>query len=580
MNTLALESPTAPMPPLSRRGLSLRERIGQTCQVHAGFMAGWSEGQVEDYFGCHPVGGIFIGGEVIGVSADTDKASALRDRIALFRRISMNTTGVPLAVAGDLENGAGGAVRGLTAFPNMMALGAAGDADAAYEYGRWTALEACATGFNWCLGPVADLSLNWLNPVVNLRSLGSDPRQVARLLDALIRGMQDHGLSATAKHFPGDGVDFRDQHLCLSINSLDETAWRRTFGAVFRRCIESGVHAIMAGHIALPWRDARTRDGCRDGMPIPATVSQPILTDLLRGELGFDGVLISDALIMAGFTGWADRERRLIEAFNAGIDVMLWPGDDYFDLIERALADGRISEKRLDESVARVLALKSRQADVAGNPADTSHCRPATQVGITATDAAAFARQLGQRSLTLLRNRASVLPLAPDRARRVCVVVASIRDDENALAIAEPLLARLRARGCEVTVQVNGNCLDLTRREEAGERFDALIALFEQSIHGQKNTMRPTAAPAECMWMLQGLATMRPVIVSLGSPYLLHDMPWADTCINAYGSSRFSLEALDAALFGEKPFTGSCPVDAGGEWLTPANRCSPIAPCP
>lgn len=536
--------------------MSLRERIGQTCQIHAGFMAGWSDAEVADYLGRNPVGGIFVGGEVIGPAADMP--ARLRERIARYQRASAR----PLAVAGDLENGAGGAVRGLTAFPNLMALGAVDDVDMAYDYGRWTALEAAEVGFNWCLGPVADLSLNWLNPIVNLRSPGSDTRKVARLLEALIRGMQDHGLSATAKHFPGDGVDFRDQHLCVSVNSLGEEAWRRVFEPVFRRCIGAGVHAIMAGHIALPWADGRTN---RAGIPIPATVSEPVLTGLLRGELGFGGVIVSDALIMAGFTGWAAREQRLIEAFNAGVDVMLWPGDDYFDLMERAIADGRISEERLNASVARVLAMKAAQAPAGDAGASAV---PAEAVSCGEGGAGDFGRELGRRSLTLLRNREGVLPLDPAGTRRVFVLLASARG-ERGLPVIEPFLAGLRARGCEVTVRVNGNCLDLLKREESGERFDALVVLFEQSTHGIKNTMRPVGEMGECMWMVQGLATMKPVVVSLGSPYLLNDMPWAGTCINAYGSSAFSLEALAAALFGEIPFLGKCPVDAGGEWVPP-----------
>ena len=549
---------TPEIPETKRRawhGMSLRERIGQTCQIHAGFMANWSDAEIRAYFARNPVGGVFVGGEVIGPAED--KLAELKRRIALFQEASV----VPLTVAGDLENGAGGAVRGLTAFPNLMALGAIDDVDVAYDYGRWTALEATAVGFNWCLGPVADLSLNWLNPVVNLRAIGSDPAQTACLLDALIRGMQDHGLSATAKHFPGDGVDFRDQHLCPGVNSLDADDWHRTFGAVFRRCIETGVHAIMAGHIALPWADARTN---RAGVPIPATVSKPLLTDLLRGELGFEGVVASDALIMPGFTSWAAREQGLITAFDAGVDVMLWPGDDYFEVMERAIERGLISEERLNASVERVLAMKALQAK------KTAELPVATvTLGASNTEALAYGRLIGERSLTLLRNRRGVLPLNPKTVRRVCVLLATAREAERVQKIAGPLLERLRARGCEVVVQVNGNCLDLVKREAAGEKFDALIALFEQSIHAIKNTMRPGADLAECMWMLQGLATMEPIIVSLGSPYLLNDMPWAETCINAYGSSCFSLEALDAALFGEIPFAGVCPVDAGGAWVMP-----------
>jgi beta-N-acetylhexosaminidase len=263
----------------------------------------------------------------------------------------------------------------------------------------------------------------------------------------------------------------------------------------------------------------------------------------------------------------------LIEAFNAGVDVMLWPGDDYFDLMERAIADGRISEERLNASVARVLAMKAAQA-----PAGDAGARAVAAGAVSCGEGGAgdFGRELGRRSLTLLRNREGVLPLDPARTRRVFVLLASARG-ERGLPVIEPFLAGLRARGCEVTVRVNGNCLDLLKREESGERFDALVVLFEQSTHGIKNTMRPVGEMGECMWMVQGLTTMKPVVVSLGSPYLLNDMPWAHTCINAYGSSAFSLEALAAALFGEIPFLGKCPVDAGGEWVPPGGLSGAVS---
>ncbi len=149
----------------------------------------------------------------------------------------------------------------MTAFPNMLAIGATNDPVAAYEYGRWTAAEATRVGFNWTFGPVVDLCLNWLNPVVSIRSLGQSAERVAELAGALIRGCQEHGLSATAKHFPGDGVDFRDQHLCVAVNSLSEPEWQETFGRVYESCFDAGVHAVMAGHIGLPWVESRTGTG-------------------------------------------------------------------------------------------------------------------------------------------------------------------------------------------------------------------------------------------------------------------------------------------------------------------------------
>ena len=456
--------------PLNASQLTRREKIGQTCQLHGKEIAGLADEQLAAYLHERPIGSVFLGSEIIG--SDGDCAEGLQVLIERLQKKSQ----IPLSISGDLENGAGGAVRGLTAFPVNLALGAVNDPAEAYEYGKWTAVEAARIGFNWTFGPVVDLSLNWLNPIVSVRSLGSFPDRVAELASALIRGLQDHGLSATAKHFPGDGVDFRDQHLCVSVNAFSEEKWQMTFGRVYEACFAAGVHSVMAGHIALPWIEPGTGTG---RAPLPGTTSRCILHDLLRERMGYDGVVVSDALIMAGFRGrTSGQENLIVEAFQAGIDVMLWPGSDYFDLMERALETGRISEERL-----------------------------------------------------------------------------------------QPLLEGLRRRGISVDFHINGNCLDLRKREEAGERFQVLIAIFELGTHSLKNTMRPTGPMAECMWTIQGLQSVEPIIVSLGSPYLLNDMPWADTCINAYSSNPHTLKALEAALFGDIPFAGISPVQESGAWL-------------
>ena len=544
--------------PFSLARLSLREKIGQTCQSCSRDMGDWSDEGVASFFARNPVGSLFLGNEVIG--SESEAAPGLARFIAECQAASR----IPLSIAGDLENGAGGAIRGLTVFPHLLALGAVDDPRAAYEYGRWTAQEARRAGFNWSFGPVVDLSLNWLNPIVSIRSLGGRADRVAELAAALIRGSQEHGLSATAKHFPGDGVDFRDQHLCLSVNSQPEARWEETFGRVYKKCFAAGVHAVMAGHIALPWLDPTRGAG---GAPLPATTSRRILHDLLRERMGFEGVVVSDALIMAGFRGRAaSREDLIVEAFAAGIDVMLWPGGDYFELMERALDRGRITEERLDQSVRRILAMKARQGLLAENgaplpaPPAPAELAPAAEAG-----ARRFADEIAERSLTLVENRLGLLPLDPARVKRVQVLLATPAEKgaEERLA---PFLDGLRARGIEVSFQVNGNCLDLRRREAAGERWDALVAVFELWTHGLKNTMRPTGAMAECMWTIQGLEEVSPVVVSCGSPYLLYDMPWAETCINAYSSGPSTLRALGRALFGEIPFAGVSPVEAQAGW--------------
>jgi len=546
--------------------MTLREKIGQTCQIHGEDISHVSGEELKAFFQERPVGSIFLGSEVIG-SKSMD-AGELEHLIGTCQKISR----VPLSISGDLENGAGGAIRGMTAFPNLLALGAVDDSLAAYDYGRLTALEAARVGFNWTFGPVVDLCLNWLNPVVSIRSLGQSPERVGELAAAFIRGAQENGLSATAKHFPGDGVDFRDQHLCVAINSLSEEEWDATFGQVYRACMDAGVHAVMAGHVALPWIEPNTGTG---RAPLPATTSRRILGDLLREKIGFDGVIVSDALIMAGFRGKAaTRAELIVEAFDAGIDVMLWPGNDYFNLMERAIEDGRISEERLDESVRRILAMKARQGLLRETPGEIE---PDSVPEISSVkplpEAVGFAESLAERSLTLVENRRKLLPLNPAKIKRVQVLLATPREP-GAEKRMSPLLKGLKARGMAIDLHVNGNCLDLRRKEQAGERYDALIVIFELGTHGLKNTMRPTGAMAECLWTVQGLETMEPIIVSLGSPYVLYDVPWADTCINAYSSNPHTLRAVELALFGDIPFAGTSPVALEDPWTVSVGRAS------
>ena len=535
-------------------GMSLREKIGQTCQAQLSGVLAQASGDLAGYLERYPVGSVFAGKEIIG-GAEAD-ADTMRQVVDDFQQAST----IPLSVAGDLENGAGGAICGLTEFPQLMALGAAASSELAYEYGHWTAAEARQAGFNWTFGPVADLSLNWLNPVLGTRCLGDRLDDCIPLLGSLIRGFQDHGLSATAKHFPGDGVDFRDQHLGLSINSLDEKTWRASYGRVFSSVIEAGVQSIMAGHIALPWLDGRCGRG---GRFTPATVSAPILTRLLREEMGFQGILVSDALIMAGFTSWAKHRERTIAAFNAGIDVMLWPGENYFDIMAEAVETGEVPLSRLDESVRRILEFKTAQGLFNTSGAPLAEAAPVT-VHAGARD---FAKTVAARCLTLVRNRRDVLPLNANKIQTVLILYASARPS-TALSRVAPFVKKLEARGIAVRVHVNGNCLDIVKMEESGERFDAFLCLVDQHMHDLKNTMRPTGEMGECLWTVQNTETLDPVIISLGSPYLLNDMPYADTLVNAYSSDPFVMEALDQALFGEAGFPGKSPVETGGDWVS------------
>lgn len=530
--------------------LSLREKIGQTAQECLSDLVHWYPDGLAPALSEYPVGSIFVGADVAG-----QKQGGYENMSRLIQECRAATR-IPLSVAGDLENGAGTVLPTLTTFPPYLCLGATEDAELAYEYGQHCALESRALGFDWTFSPVADLAMNWLNPVVGTRCLGESTDRVLPLLTALIKGLQDHGMSATAKHFPGDGVDFRDQHLITSVNSLSQEAWWDSYGRIYKVCFDAGVHTIMAGHIALPWLDQATGKG---GRPRPATVSRPILNDLLRNELGFEGLVVSDALMMAGFTGWATYEDRIIEAFNAGVDIMLWPGRNYVPLMENAIERGRISMERLDESVERILAFKTKKGLFKPQAADES------QPPISQPQTLDLSVSVAAKGITLVRNHEDRLPLSPTQTKKILLILATQVQAGAEMKMAT-MIHQFEARGAEVTVQINGNCLDLYKREDASEHFDALLVVYQIGMHFPKNSPRPVGEVAECMWMQQNTNTLSPIIISMGTPYLLHDMPYASTMVNTYGANKSVQQELVSLLYGEIPFTGNSPVDVGGDW--------------
>ncbi|MBT2288994.1 hypothetical protein J7E73_07575 [Paenibacillus albidus] len=539
--------------------MSLPEKIGQTMQAHAGRLPFKQndEQALAAYLNKYPVGSFFIGGEVIQKAAG--KAGEYREWIELLQKLSR----VPLLFSGDLEAGAGSAVRSLTTFPPLPALAAADDEALAYAYGKFTALEGRAAGFTWALAPTVDIVRNWMNPIITTRCLGDDAKRVARLSAAILRGMQDHGMAACAKHFPGDGVDYRDQHIITTINDLSEEEWFGTYGEVSAHLIQAGVMTYMTGHIALPWLEKVPHGE----PPVPATVSYPITTQLLRERLGFEGVILSDALDMGGFLAWGDYRKRIVDCFNCGTDVLLWPGVRYFEVMEQALADGSVTIERLDASVRRVLVLKARlgmlRLDPAGRDPLAQELRNDTLPQELDLEARELSRTLGERCVTLVRNRQQLLPLDPLKTKRVLVIMLNKATEGRKFTRMELFVDLLRARGLEVDLLEEFEPLDtLQMWETSGVRWDAAFAPYFMPLHGMMNTARPVGEAAKAIWAMLHAETIRPIGVSFATPYLLRDMPFLDTLVNAYSLHAESVEFTVKALFGEVPFQGVSPVQA------------------
>ncbi len=471
---------------------------------------------------------------------------------------------VPVIVSSDLECGAGRVVEGATSFPDLMSLAATDDEALAFEMGRATAVEGRACGVHWAFGPVVDVNANPHNPDANTRTLGDDPDRIARLSAAMIRGMQQNGLCATAKHFPGAGFDDRDQHICTTINPLRMDQWFAVSGRTFREAIDAGVGSIMIGHIALPAWDsvgalASTGLCPGDGAHIqnapPATLSRKIVTGLLRERMGFQGVIITDALDMGGVTSWGPFEEIIPGVIEAGCDMILFasPKRD-FAILKRAVGSGRLTEARIDESVRRILALKEtlglhKERDPRPlSAADSEHFRRAGQ-------------EIAEKALTLVRDRHEALPLKLEQGTRVLSYHFRGDPEFNNVDAFDDLL---RARGVEVAR------FDETEQGRLPARLDDFDVVLMSAVLGPcwgTSRIRPAGNYMRDVWALITSRHPRLALVSYGSPYLLYEMPRLPLVINAYSPDLNTQKAVLRLLTGEIAATGKSPVNLDSPYL-------------
>jgi beta-N-acetylhexosaminidase len=456
---------------------------------------------------------------------------------------------VPLLIASDLENGAGCMIDGATEFPRPMAAGSAGDARLVEQMGRVTAREGRAFGVHWTFSPVVDLNVNFQNPVTNVRSLGDQAVPVARLAAAWIRGMQASGeLAATAKHFPGDGIDDRDQHICTSINDLPMKRWWQTYGKVWRSAVEAGVYSIMVGHIALPAYEGLEADLAS---ALPATLNPRLQIDLLRDELGFQGVVVSDAAPMIGIASRLRSEEEAIQNILAGSDVYLFaePKKD-FALLKRAVEQGRLSIEQVEQSVRRVLEMKAR-LNLYERPfgADLTKKEKA--------DHEALALRLAQKSITLLRSNELTPKSLPEGARLLTVTVTYDNgrpDNERWLPAVDQAL---RQRGYQVDHLDNPSHSVLFENAGSYDRVFVNVVIYPHALFG---TLRLTGHMMDIFWKAFYVDHLNVVFTSFGSPYLLYEQPHLPNLYLAYGHSAASQQAAVGVWLGEIPARGKAPV--------------------
>ncbi len=456
---------------------------------------------------------------------------------------------IPLLVAGDLEHGALAIADEGTVFPWPMAAGAASDLELISIMGRATAAEARHYGLHWNFGPVVDLNLNFNNPITNIRSLGDDPERIIRLSVPLIRSLQaGDQIAATAKHFPGDGVDDRDHHISGSVNSLPMAQWQETYGRVFQAAIDAGVMSIMPGHISLP--DYQGYRQNPDDAP-PATLSRDLLTSLLREEMGFDGLIVSDASRMIGLTSRAAAAERAALSIAAGIDMYLFadPLQD-FNYLLTSLKNGLLPAERVRDAARRVLELKARL-----HLNDNPFGQPPSEI-----DKASFrqaAQEMADKSITVLRSDGRPPLALQTGARLLTVTIGEI----NRMLGAEDLTVfdeELRRRGFNVTHLLNPNNAEL-REGLAGH--DAVFINVYTMPFAVIGTVRTVIGHLNS-WSWRSIFVDNPQVVytAFGSPYLLYEMPHIPNLMVTYGANEVQQKAAVKVWLGEIEPLGICPV--------------------
>jgi beta-N-acetylhexosaminidase len=532
-------------------GLSLEQRVGQVMCLYlrSTGMAQWTTWLSE--MGLEP------GAVMMLPRPPTD---ARRD-VAVLQAASA----VPLLVAGNLESGAVNFLSDTEAFATPMQLAATGDPGTVEWLAEHCASMADATGVNWAFAPVVDVALEPRNPITNTRAFGSDPEMVATFGAAYVASMERRGIATSAKHFPGDGVDDRDQHLVTTNNDLDVARWWETSGLVYRRVIDAGTRTIMVGHIRQPALTRELRPGVTPSDILPATLAPELLGEVLRGQLGFNGMLVSDNSAMTGLTALLPRAQALPRMLMAGLDMILGNLDvaEDFGILVSAVRSGALPEERLDSAVRRVLAVKASiglhlEVDRSGR----SVLDPVAD--------GAHRLEIARRSVTLVKDTQSLLPLDPTRHRRALVYVVG---DEPTFydpsgPFAPQFVAGLRERGLEVEVRaVPGNTTTPAEAEHLHERFDLCLYFANVRFVGNSNSLRITWSPWQGFDAPRHVATLPTALVSIADPYLLQDVPMIRTALNAYTPTPASVQAALEVLFGERPALGRSPVDPfAGRW--------------
>ncbi len=564
--------------------LSLEEKVGQMLNVR--YFTDFQNFSSPDYQRFREQMQKYHLGSIV-LTVHTDGPILLKNgplEVAAVANQLQRDSKVPLLIAADFERGLDSRVSGTLSFPDAMAFGAIGDPARAEQYGAIVADEARALGIQWNFFPVADVNSNPDNPIINTRSFGEDPVMVGKMVSAYIKGAAEHGLLTTAKHFPGHGDTGTDSHLGVARVEGDMRHLQSTELPPFRDAISAGAAAIMVAHLAVPALESDPNK--------VATISHRVVTDVLRNELNFHGVVVTDALEMRGLTSIyppgavSPTARAAVDAVKAGNDVILWPTDldGAFQGVIAAVRRGEISESRIDESVRRILEMKASVGLHHARLVDLDQL----SYRLDKAENVAFAQSVAEDAITLVRDNQHVLPLAPlpppptesetfqAQVKPGVQVVSVVLTDTIHGDWGRAFEKALKQRRADATVfyvdktiagAMSGQVMQAVK--DAGK---VVVAAYivptpakQVMVNGQMvNSVGLEESTGELLRNILETAASKTIVVAMGSPYVAQSYPSIENYLCTFSNSTSSEIAAVKVLFGQAVAAGHLPVTLPG----------------
>ena len=491
-------------------------------------------------------------------------------QVSHMHEVLQNRSTIPLMLAANLESGGNGICLDGTYFSRQMGVAATNDKKQAYNLGYIAGKEANGVGCNWSFAPIVDIDYNFLNPITNIRTYGSNIDTIIQCASQQIKALRENHVIPCIKHFPGDGVDMRDQHLVSSVNDLTVEKWDESYGKIYKKFIDEGIETIMVGHMLLPYYVKHFNPDIKDEDILPASMSKEVLTDLLRNKLGYNGMIVTDATPMIGYNVALPRSQALPLTIENGCDMILFNKsiDEDYQFIKDGLKNKILSYQRLDEAVLRILATKVKAGlfdELPRNDMSVVGCQEHQEL----------AYQCASKAITLVKNKEDILPITSDQYKRIRLIhlkdrmTGGFKEEGSQLS----LQTLLEDEGFSVEVydydQLNFYEIFETGVSYLKDKCDLVIYLADFDT-ASNNTVRRIEwiklMAADAPWFVQDIPT---VFISMANPYHLFDVPMVKTFINCYSNNDASLVSVVRKLVGKEEFTGMSPVDAFcGKWDT------------